>query len=204
MQPHRLFGIALLALAPTAVSLSEASSAAQADPKQMKQQFAAMMEKLSAPTDAHKLLEPLVGTFDQLTEVKMGPGDPMKSKSVETGSWVMGKRFVRVDSASSPDEELKGERMNVFGYDPAAKKYTLWGIESFGLTAYSGSGDYDAATKTFTFDGERDAPGGGRSPFRWTMKLGDGGSITQTISVKMTGSDAMAPIVTVTHTRRKS
>jgi hypothetical protein len=204
MHSNRWFGIALIALAPAALSLSLATSTPQTDPKQAKQQFAAMMEKLSAPTESHKLIEPLVGTFDQLTEVKMGPGDPMRSKSVETGTWTMGKRFVRVDSVSAPEEELKGERMNVYGYDPAAKKFTLWGIESFGLTSYSATGDYDGATKTFTFDGERDAPGGGRSPFRWTMKIGDGGTITQTISVKMTGSDTMAPVVTVTHTRRKS
>ena len=198
MQSNR--SLCLVAVALLALSSGGTPSVSQADAKQ---QFAAMMEKLSAPTESHRLLEPLVGTFDQLTEVKMGPGESMRSKSVGTASWVMGKRFVRVDSASTPDEELKGERMNVYGFDPAVRKFTLWGIESFGLTAYSATGDYDAATRTFTFDGERDAPGGGKSPFRWTMKIGDAGTITQTISVKMTGSDAMAPVVTVTHTRRK-
>jgi hypothetical protein len=36
------------------------------------------------------------------------------------------------------------------------------------------------------------------------MKVGDGGTLTQTISVKMPGSDAMVPVVTVTHTKRKA
>jgi hypothetical protein len=201
MKHVRILGLALILCATPVVANRAASKGGQSEAKR---QFAAMMEKLSAPTESHKLLEPLVGTFDQLTEVRMGQGEPMRSKSVGTGTWTMGKRFVRVDSVSAPDEELKGERMNVYGYDPAAQKFTLWGIESFGLTAYSATGDYDAATKTFTFDGERDAPGGGKSPFRWTMKVGDGGNITQTIAVKMTGSDAMTPVVTVTHTRRKT
>jgi hypothetical protein len=172
-------------------------------PPDAKRQFAEMMEKLSAPTESHKLLEPLVGTFDQVTEVRMGPGDPMRTKSVGTGSWVMNGRFVRVDSQSAPDEEVKGERMNVFGYDPASKKFTLWGIESFGLTSYSAAGDYDAATKTFTFEGERDTPAG-KAPYRWEMKIGDSGSILQTISTKMPGTGAMVPMVTVTHTRKKA
>jgi hypothetical protein len=200
MKHARILSLALVLCATPVVANQAASGGAQTDAKR---QFAAMMEKLSAPTESHKLLEPLVGKFDQVTEVKVGPGDPMRTKSVGTGSWVMNGRFVRVDSVSAPDEELKGERMNVYGYDPAAKKFTLWGIESFGLTAYSATGEYDAATKTFTFDGERDAPGGGKSPFRWTMKIGDGGTIAQTISVKAPGGDAMVPMVTVTHTRRK-
>ena len=199
MQSNRSLSLVVLAL--LALSSGGTPSVPQTEAKR---QFAEMMEKLSAPTESHKLLEPFVGKFDQATEVKMGPGDPMRTKAVGTGVWTMGGRFVRVDSASAPDEELKGERMNVYGYDPAARKFTLWGIESFGLTAYSATGDYDAATKTFTFDGERDAPGGGKSPFRWTMKVGDGGIIAQTISTKMAGTDAMVPIVTVTHTRRKT
>jgi len=198
LMPIRSICAVLLVLGQAAPS-KPAPSGAQADPKR---QFAERMEKLSAPTESHKLLEPLVGKFDQATEVRMGPGDPMRTKAIGTGTWVMGGRFVRVDSASAADEELKGERMNVYGYDPAAKKFTLWGIESFGLTAYSATGDWDAATKTFTFDGERDAPGGGKSPFRWTLEVGDGGNITQKISVKTPGSDAMVPVVTVTHSRR--
>ena len=192
-----------LALVLCAQAPSSKPQAPAPPPPDAKRQFAEMMEKLSAPTESHKLLEPLVGTFDQATEVKVGPGEPMRTKSVSTGQWVMGGRFVRVDSATPPDEELKGERMNVYGFDPAAKKFTLWGIETFGLTSYSATGDFDAATKTFTFDGERDAPNGTKSPFRWTMKVGDGGTLTQAISVKMPGGDAMVPVVTVTHTRRK-
>jgi hypothetical protein len=201
MNPTRIFCVVLLAFGQAAPSKAPASSES---PSESKRQFATMMEKLSAPTESHKLLEPLVGSFDQTTEVRTGPGEPMRTKAVGTGTWTMGGRFVRVDSTSAPDEELKGERMNVFGYDPAAKKFTLWGIESFGLTAYSATGDWDAATKTFTYDGERDAPGGGKSPFRWTMKVGDGGTLTNTISMRMPGSDAMVPVVTVTYTRRKT
>jgi hypothetical protein len=167
-----------------------------------KKQYAAAVEKSSAPTEQHKALAPLVGSFDIATEARMGPGEPMRMHGVGTGAWTMGGRFVRMDSAAAPDEEVKGERMNVFGYDPAAKKYTLWGIESGSLTAYSATGDYDAASKTLTFDGERDGPGGGKMPFRWTLKALDGGGLAQSILMKPPGAPDLVEVVSVKYTPR--
>jgi hypothetical protein len=192
--------VSLLALFAAAQS---GSSRAPAGASDAKKQFIAMMDKASAPTEKHKLLAALVGDFEQATEVRMGPGEPMRMHSFSTAAWVMGKRFVRVDSASAPDEEAKGERMNVYGYDPAAKKFTLWGIESFNLASYSATGDYDEAKKEFVFDGEREDPSGAKSPFRWTLALGSGGSILQTISMKMSATEGLVPVVTVKHTPRK-
>jgi hypothetical protein len=192
--------LAILAAAQSGSPKTQAPSNAASDAKR---QFMAMMDKASAPTEKHKLLGALVGDFEQATEVRMGPGEPMRTHSFSTAAWVMGKRFVRVDSASAPDEEAKGERMNVYGYDPAAKKFTLWGIESFNLASYSATGEYDEAKKEFVFDGEREDPTGAKSPFRWTMQLGEGGSILQTISMKMSASEGLVPVVTVKHTPRK-
>jgi hypothetical protein len=197
----RSLGIVPLALALT--PWIAGLPAGQDKGSDVKRQFVAMMERASAPTEKHKLLNPLVGDFEQATEVHMGPGEPMRTKSFSTAKWVMGGRFVRVDSESAPDEEAKGERMNVYGYDPVAKKFTLWGIESFNLTAYSATGDYDEAKKEFVFDGERESPTGGKAPFRWTLKIGDGGSIEQTIAMKMAGAKDFTPVVTVKHTPRK-
>jgi hypothetical protein len=197
------FSIPLLAFLAAAQGGASKPPAPPPVPADVKKQFVAMMDKASAPTEKHKLLAALVGDFEQATEVRMGPGEPMRTHSFSTASWVMGGRFVRVESASAPDEEAKGERMNVYGYDPAAKKFTLWGIESFNLTAYSATGDYDEAKKEFVFDGERDAPTGGKSPFRWTLRLGEGGTILQTISMKTPNSKELVPVVTVKHTPRK-
>ena len=64
-----------------------------------------------------------------------------------------GRAFRARRQLSAPDEELKGERMNVYGYDPAAKKFTLWGIETFGLDLVLrdgrlGRGDEDVHVST--------------------------------------------------------
>ncbi len=167
---------------------------------EMKRQLAEMADRVARPTEAHKMLAPFVGRFDQITEVRMGPGEPLKSHSIGVGQWIMGGRFVKFESASAPDEELKGERMIVYGYDPQAKKYTLWNIETMSLTASTAVGDYDAAAKTFTFDGERDAPGGGKAPFRWVVKVQPDGVLAQQILMKPPGAADFVPVVSVTHT----
>src|SRR4051794_21781634 len=98
---------------------ADATDAAQ---DQMKRRFLEMVQRTSAPTEQHRALAALVGDFDEATEVPLGPGEPMRARGVSHGRWVMGGRFVEVDGAAAPDEPLKGERMVVYGYDPAAKK----------------------------------------------------------------------------------
>jgi Protein of unknown function (DUF1579) len=173
---------------------------AQTQPSSMKKRFAEAAQAQSAPTAEHKALAPLVGDFDQQTEVRMGAGEPMKAHSIGHGQWIMDGRFVRVDSASAPDEELKGERLLVYGFDPSSKKYTLWGIETTSLTAFTAEGSYDPATKTFTFDGKRAQRGAGLVDFRWVIEVNDDSSLSQQILMKPPGSNDFVPVVTIQHT----
>jgi hypothetical protein len=169
---------------------------------EMKRRFMDMVQRTSAPTEQHKMLAPLAGDFDVATEVHLGPGEPMRARGVGHGHWIMGGRFVQLDETAAPDEPLKGERMVIYGYDPAAQKYTMWQIESASLTASSATGDYDPASKTFTFEGNR---GESNKPaFRWRVKIEDDGSITQTIEMKRPGAQEFAEFVKVRRTRRKS
>jgi Protein of unknown function (DUF1579) len=179
------------------------SQPATPSPAEAKRKFAETIEKASAPTEAHKVLGALVGDFDQRILVSMGRGEPMKSHSVGKGQWIMGGRFVQFNSTSAPDEEVKGDRLVIFGYDPNVRKYTLWNIESMSLTATAASGDYDQASKTFTFDGEREEHSA-KTPFRWTMKVQPDGSIAQEILMKFPNSSDYTPVVGVTYTRVNS
>jgi hypothetical protein len=184
--------VALVAIAqPPASKLSQS---------EMKKQFAERVEKTSGPTDQHKLLAAFVGEFDQASEVRMGPGEPMKTHSIAKGKWIMGKRFVKVDCTSAPDEELKGDRLLIYGYDPQAKKFTLWNLESMSLTALTLTGDYDPEKKAFTFEGEREGPGGAKAPVRWVIQAQSGGTLGQEILMKMPGAEDFAPVVTIKYT----
>jgi hypothetical protein len=196
--PFRI-ALALVVLVPLAAH-AWTQAPAKSPQSEMKKQFADAA-RASAPTPEHKALAPFVGDFDQATEVRMGPGEPMKAHSIAKGEWVMDGRFVKIDSHSAPDEELKGDRITVYGYDPVLKKYTLWTIDSMSSTASIGEGTYDPHSKTFTFDGERAGPGNSRARFRWTLKIDDAGVIAQEIAMKM--GENYTPVVTVKHTPRK-
>lgn len=167
---------------------------------EMKRQFAKMDE---LPTEEHKRLAALVGEFDQIAEVRRGPGEPLKTHVLATGEWILGERFVRITAKTAPDEELKGERLTVYGYDARAGKYTMWTIDSSNTFAVSASGDYDAATKTFTLEGERYAQGTSKVPFRWVVRLEDGGAFTQEILIKPPQGQDFVSVVVVKNTPRR-
>lgn len=188
-----LFAVAF-AIPATPVELT----ISQSQQSELKRRLSEETEKASAPTDQHKVLAAFVGKFEQQTEVRMGPGEPLKARASSVGRSIMGGRFVQVESASAPDEELKGERTLIYGYDPAAKVYTLCNFDTQSLVATTATGSYDAANKTFTFDGERPTATG-KLPFRWVIKLQDKGVIEQKILVKADGTNYVE-VVTVVHT----
>lgn len=188
--------IVLISLAAFAQQ-QQSPPAAKPTEADAKKQFAAMVEKNSAPTEAHKALAAFVGEFDERSEVLMGP-TPIHAHGSSKGQWIMDGRFVRVEGKSAPDEELKGERLIVYGYDPGLKKYTVWQVETGSLVAITGTGDYDAATKTFTFEGELP----NKMPFHWIFKVEEGGSMAVTVELKRPGQTDFAPEVRVKRTKR--
>ncbi len=154
-----------------------------------------------AATDQHKALAALVGEFDQESLIKMGPGEPVKARSTSRGRWILGGRFVEVDGVSNPGEKLQGERKLIYGYDPAAKLYTLYNIDTSDPVATTAKGTYDDRTKIFSFDGER-SMGSAKMPFRWTLRVLEGGVIEQKIQVKA-NEGKLVEAVTVVHTPKR-
>jgi hypothetical protein len=182
------------------VVLAQSQSSEKVPQSEMKKQFQAMAEKAGATADAHKLLAPLVGAFDQRIEVRMGSGEPMSSHCLSHGEWLMGGRYVKSESRPAPDEELKGERLIVYGYDTRSCKYTMWGIDSMSTFAVSATGDYDADARTFTLEGERYGSGPAKVPFRWVVRLQEGGGFTQEILMKPPQGEEWVPVVVVKNT----
>jgi hypothetical protein len=180
-------------------AVAQQTPTTQPSPAEMKKQFAVAAEKESAPTEKHKLLGALVGQFDQLVEVSLAP-KPMKYHCLAKSDWIMGRRYVKVESASAPDEEVKGDRLTIYGYDTGKGKFTLWGIDSMSTFAVSAQGDYDPATKTFTFAGEREQPGMSKIPFRWIVRLQGEGRLVQEIQLKPPGMDEFITTVSVKYT----
>lgn len=193
-----LSAAALAALLLTVLAQSqERKSPTQAE---LKKQFAELSEQAAALTEQHKRLAALVGDFDQAVEVRMGPGEPLKSHCLSKGTSILGGRYVQIEARSAPDEELKGERLTIYGYDTQINKFTMWTIETGCTFAVAAAGDYDPATKTFTLEGERYDRGPGKVPFRWVVRLQDAGAFTQEIQVKPPQAEQFLPVVTVKNT----
>ncbi len=104
----------------------------------------------STPGEAHKRLEPLVGSFTVKTKSWMAPGaPPEESGGTCENKWVLGNRFI--------EERCEGTMMNqpfsgigYTGYDNYKKKYVGTWMDSLGTMIMSSTGTMDASGKKLT------------------------------------------------------
>lgn len=165
--------IAVLGLALPVLAQSGADHKQPAAPKQPETKPAAKHEaqpgqasmeewmKISSPSDHHKVLEAMVGTFTAKCKFWMdGPtGAATESTGSATSKWVLGGRFIQ--------SEYKGEFMNqpfegigYMGYDNGANKYVGSWMDTVSTMIATSSGTYDAEKKTLTMTGSYTDPKG--------------------------------------------
>ena len=153
------------------------------------------------PTEAHKLLQKDVGTWD--AEITLFPGEgaePVKSKGAETCKLLKGGMWL----VSHFEGEMAGMEFDgagTFGYDPTEKKYIGTWVDSMSPHMMIIKGDYDAATKTMTSVGEgKEASGGTFVAKLITRYLDDG---TRTFEMHMRGPDGkFTKMMEIKYTRR--
>jgi uncharacterized protein DUF1579 len=113
----------------------------------------AMMEawmKVATPSEAHKWLEPVVGTWDAKITMWMAPGaPPQESTGKSENKWVLGGRFV--------EQRYEGNFMGqpfsgvgYTGYDNYKKKYVGTWMDTMGTMIMVSQGD--AAGKTLSMN----------------------------------------------------
>jgi hypothetical protein len=156
MNSFRLFActLAFVFAAPLAAQDTQPGAA---KPPQMSAEEQRIMDAWMAAgkTGAeHEQLKALVGTWNAATTMWMSAdAPPQQGKGTETGESIHGGRFVR----SSFDGEWNGEKFEgtaLTGYDNARKKFVETWHDSMSTGIFVAYGDYDAATKTYTFHGE--------------------------------------------------
>lgn len=196
----RLVKPALLVALTLAAGFTGAVIAQQAKPD--KKQIQQIVDQMSAPAPEHRLLDPLVGSFDQSIEYTGGGGVPVAVSGDARGKWVLGKRFVSIHAESAPGEEFKFESIAYFGFDTNKKKFTAIGLDTAGTYAVSADGDYDAANKRWTLEGESDEPGIGRVPFQFVISLGDNGSWSHEVLFKVPDAAEYNRVARTVYTRK--
>jgi len=169
---------ATAAVAPASAAVAPAASApSEAD--MMKQ----MME-LSKMNENHKLLSSLDGNWTYTIKMWMNPdpnAKPQESKGTATRKSVMGGRYVMMDVSGKfqmPGEdgkmkEVQFKGMGLEGYDNVKKKFVGSWIDNMGTGIMFSEGDYDPATKTFTYTSEMEPMPGMKSQVREVLKMTD-------------------------------
>src|SRR5205085_1287672 len=142
------------------------------------------MMELSKLNQNHKLLAGLDGTWTYTVKMWMNPdpsAKPQESKGVAVRKAFMDGRFVQMDVTGSmkmpgPDGKphetvFKGRSME--GYDNVKKKFIGTWMDNMGTGMMFTEGDYDEASKTFTYTGEFEMMPGMKQKIREVLKLTD-------------------------------
>ena len=146
------------------------------------QKMMAQMMELAKTNENHKLLASLDGNWDYTTKMWMDPNaKPQESKGTAVRKSILDGRYVAMDvtgkmqmpgpDGKTMDMTFKGHSME--GYDNVKKKFIGAWMDNMGTGIVMSEGDYDAATKTFTYTGEMEMMPGMKQKFREVLKLTD-------------------------------
>jgi hypothetical protein len=121
------------------------------------------MQKASTPGEAHKKLEPFVGTFDARLRMWMDPTKPPEdSTGTMTNTWVLGNRFVQQSfEGTFMGEPFAG--MGYVGYDNVTKKIQSVWMDTASTAMMWMTGGADAAGKAVTTKGTMSDPMSGKT-----------------------------------------
>lgn len=116
--------------------------------------------EMGALSEAHKKLEPFVGTFKSEVKMWMGPGEPHVSTGVMTNTLDLGGRFLeqryKGDQAGGPFPNFEGR--GYWGYNTVDNKYEGFWIDSVSPVMQTESGDVDADGRVWTMVGSMSNP----------------------------------------------
>jgi len=143
------FALALLVVCTSAIAQD-----AKPQPK-MDPQMQAMMDawmKYMTPSEGHKMLDGMVGTWNTKVTMWMAPGQPpMTSSGVSETTWIMDGRYIQ----EKANGEFMGQPfhgMGITGYDNAKKQYIGSWIDNMGTGIMTQTGSTTDG-KTWSFKG---------------------------------------------------
>jgi hypothetical protein len=177
----------------TPPAAAPADEAAKDEAAEQLESLRHMLAEEAAIADEHQLLEKLVGTFKTEARMFMVPGEPpLTSHGTGKAEWILGKRFVKVESSvgqGAAGKELESESLTIYGFDTRTNKYTVIALDTMGTYWVTAQGDYDANTKELKLSGSV-IEQGQTMKFRWVVKFEDTRHTT-TVSINIGGDEWM-------------
>lgn len=131
-------------------------------------------EEFMTPGEMHKLLASMDGTWEGESTMWMALGaPPTKSKGTATNKMIYNGLYQEgVHKGSFNGMPFEGK--SLIGYNNAKKKFESSWIDNMGSGVMHMTGDYDPASKTFTFTGTSTDPTTGKDcNIRETLKIVD-------------------------------
>jgi hypothetical protein len=130
--------------------------------------------KLGAPGEAHQVIKSLAGTWNYAGKFQMSPESPAETMSGTTSNtMVMGDRFLKQETTGQMKDMPPFEGVGLLGYDNLRKEYQSIWHDNMNTSIMVSTGQYDPATKAFTFKGDFSCPMTGEThkTFRdvWTI-----------------------------------
>jgi hypothetical protein len=182
-QPKAATSPSVAATSPTTSAQSTAPLTGQPSAADMQKMMQQMME-LGKPSESHKLLADLAGTWSYTVKMWMNPdpnAKPEESKGIAVRKSMMDGRFFVMDVTGKmempgPDgkkKEMTFKGMGVEGYDNVKKKFVGTWVDNMGTGIMMAEGTYDPGTKTFTYTGEYEGIPGMKQQIRETVKITD-------------------------------
>ena len=183
---------AALFTAPVFAQESSPNPAAAAAPAAGQPNEAEMMKQmmeLAKLNENHKLLKDSVGTWSYTVKMWMN-GDPSskpeESRGIAKRTAIMDGRFVVMDVAGRmqmPGADGKMKSMTfkghgLEGYDNVKKKFVGTWMDNMGTGIMMSEGNYDPATKTFTYNSEMEPIPGMKTAVREVLKMTDKNHMT--------------------------
>lgn len=125
--------------------------AAEVDPKM------AVVIKAGTPGEHHKVLDPLIGTFEGEVTMWMDPaGPPMKSRGTVTRQWVLDGRFIQ-ETVEAVGDMGPYKAIGYLGYNNVDGNYEFVWMESVSTGVMHEIGLYNGPTKMMvTYGTHRD------------------------------------------------
>jgi len=163
--------VVMVGLVVLGVGLASAQETKPAQPAMDPAKQAAMeaMQRLGSPSEGHKALEPLAGTWSYTAEWRMSPDEsPQSMTGTAVNTLIFGGRFLKQEVRGQPMEEGQPpfEGMGFTGYDNLRKAYqTVW-FDNMMTGMMVGAGGFDATTRTLTDEGNFSCPITGET-HRW-------------------------------------
>src|SRR5947207_14762494 len=169
---------------PAGTSSSGVAQSAAPGGQPNQQEMMKQMMELSKLNENHKLLSSLDGNWNYTIKFWMNPdpnAKPEESKGTAVRKSIMDGRYVIMDVTGKmempgPDgkkKEMTFKGQGTEGYDNVKKKFVGTWIDSMGTGVMMSEGDYDPATKTFTYTGEIEVMPGMKQKIREVVKLTD-------------------------------